>query len=976
MPPLTVKVHSIQHPSNWPPELINLTRLLSSPLPQWCATGPYPFVSERNVALVSELFRLSSHAEPSEFTSSPSLSEVFNSVLSTVLDIRCLAERAPCTPFWYSLVRLLGHVAAPEAFTIGETPFILPRTAADRRLDGHATLLVGLIVTSPEPDSNHTNCGIVEIHKDSDPPSVVEITGESRHSGVSHPSESNHDISLNQEVSDPPSVMEDDIESSHSSVTSTRSLDVVVEGHVLPGRGRHLDAFLPILCIADSDNIVPLMCSVACQRYVWGISDPVVGFLFSETRAVVRLVVAWIDPVTCVVHIAYASEIATCAQITELGVFDLADSATALSFAQLVLNLSLHFENINTASATCANNRLDWRADKMTAPPEYDPADWRDRVSQWVHDVETTAVSSSSDNAQSSLPSEQFIVSEDMSTPESTHRQPSRAKSTNVTPPSQPTTGALELPTSSSPAPGESKSKLKVKSSSKALSSSELARLSAKGMADAPSISTWMADREVFAVARLRMKEGSQEGPEKSDIEAHEINENIAKYDAMTGFRWPASWIQQNTFPPVDLSLSAVKDVLVAELKKLKEKDVTFDDLSSEALDIISGRLSAILSAAVGAFTLDAKRQGISVYEAESRHDWDALLYRFYATASERVSAYVLLERTINYPRNPMADDMDDEAFKSRYLGLVTDYSLHCSAAAIQATTQVAAHSVSRDVRVQAAEAAGRASEYLNSVEGLLEDLSNARARVTLRAKKDPRSGKTDALLFAAIPDTFKLTKEKHVAIVTGASPDSTNSHIDDTMVSHLEPDTQKSKVERDSLLENPFTVTQQDCAIPDIPRKFQEVPSFVGSLLLPHVAVEYKKASDTKAKALNQGRMYIVSVVAFYAALGIKNYPFYCLVTTGKVGAVLMAWRSSKLERTYIMERNIRKFDLSSPLQAFHFATFLIRLRADQENLKNNFAQQKQIDMQTVKRWSMTSQGEHNGWPMTSPAQSMGGTS
>ncbi|KAJ6572627.1 hypothetical protein B0H10DRAFT_2106578 [Mycena sp. CBHHK59/15] len=942
MPPLTVKVHSIQHPSNWPPELINLTRLLRSPLPQWCATGPYPFVAERNVGLVSELFRLSSHAEPSELTSSPSLSEVFNTVLSTVLDIRCLAERAPCTPFWYTLVRLLAHVAAPEAFTIGETPFILPRTAADRRLDGHATLLVGLIVTSPEPDSNHTNCGIVEIHKDSDPPSVVEITGESRHSGVSHPSESSHSISLNQEESDPPSVMEDDIESSHSSVTSTRSLDVVVEGHVLPGRGRHLDAFLPILCIADSDNIVPLMCSVACQRYVWGISDPVVGFLFSETRAVVRLVVAWIDPVTCVVHVAYASEIVTCAQITELGVFDLADSATTLSFAQLVLNLSLHFENINTASATCANNRLDWRADKMTAPPEYDPADWRDRVSQWVHDVET------------------------------------RAKSTNATPPSQPSTGALELPTSS-PAPGpESKSKLKrfAASTLQINTSCRLARLSAKGMADAPSISAWMADREVFAVARLRMKEGSQEGPEKSDIEAHEINENIAKYDAMTGFRWAASWIQQNTFPPVDLSLSAVKDVLVAELMKLKEKDVTFDDLSSEALDIISGRLSAILSAAVGAFTLDAKRQGISAYEAESRHDWDALLYRFYATASERVSAYVLLERTINYPRNPMADDMDDEAFKSRYLGLVTDYSLHCSAAAIQATTQVAAHSVSRDVRVQAAEAAGRASEYLNSVEGLLEDLSNARARVTLRAKKDPRTGKTDALLFAAVPDTLKLTMEKHVAIVTGTSPDSTNSHIDDTTVSHLEPDTQKSKVERDSLVENPFTVTQQDCAIPNIPRKFQEVPSFVGSLLLPHVAVEYKKALDTKAKALNQGRMYIVSVVAFYAALGIKNYPFYCLVTTGKVGAVLMAWRSSKLERTYIMERNIRKFDLSSPLQAFHFATFLIRLRADQENLKNNFARQKKIDMQTVKRWSMTSQAEHNGWPMTSPAQSTGGTS
>ena len=35
------------------------------------------------------------------------------------------------------------------------------------------------------------------------------------------------------------------------------------------------------------------------------------------------------------------------------------------------------------------------------------------------------------------------------------------------------------------------------------------------------------------------------------------------------------------------------------------------------------------------------------------------------------------------------------------------------------------------------------------------------------------------------------------------------------------------------------------------------------------------------------------------------------------------------RLQVIYIMERNIRKFDISSPLQAFQFATFLLRLRA-----------------------------------------------
>jgi hypothetical protein len=37
--------------------------------------------------------------------------------------------------------------------------------------------------------------------------------------------------------------------------------------------------------------------------------------------------------------------------------------------------------------------------------------------------------------------------------------------------------------------------------------------------------------------------------------------------------------------------------------------------------------------------------------------------------------------------------------------------------------------------------------------------------------------------------------------------------------------------------------------------------------------------------------------VVNFYSALGIEDYPFFALVTAGKLGAILMAWKSSKHE-------------------------------------------------------------------------------
>jgi len=45
----------------------------------------------------------------------------------------------------------------------------------------------------------------------------------------------------------------------------------------------------------------------------------------------------------------------------------------------------------------------------------------------------------------------------------------------------------------------------------------------------------------------------------------------------------------------------------------------------------------------MGAFTQDAATNGRPVYKTESRHDWDAVLYRFYVlSSSERVSSNVL----------------------------------------------------------------------------------------------------------------------------------------------------------------------------------------------------------------------------------------------------------------------------------------------------------------------------------------------
>jgi hypothetical protein len=92
--------------------------------------------------------------------------------------------------------------------------------------------------------------------------------------------------------------------------------------------------------------------------------------------------------------------------------------------------------------------------------------------------------------------------------------------------------------------------------------------------------------------------------------------------------------------PFVDGSLLQVRKHL---LRQYKEVSAAAGVLNKVHTRIIADRLSLLLSATVGAFTLAARAAGRPVYEAESRHDWDALLYRFYVGTDEIISPNVLL---------------------------------------------------------------------------------------------------------------------------------------------------------------------------------------------------------------------------------------------------------------------------------------------------------------------------------------------
>jgi hypothetical protein len=65
-------------------------------------------------------------------------------------------------------------------------------------------------------------------------------------------------------------------------------------------------------------------------------------------------------------------------------------------------------------------------------------------------------------------------------------------------------------------------------------------------------------------------------------------------------------------------------------------------------------------------------------------------------------------------------------------------------------------------------------------------------------------------------------------------------------------------------------------------------------------------------------------------------------------------------LKKIYIIERNIRTFNLSSPIQAFQFASFLIRLREHTDTLKELFDEdefRRRAEKGELSRWTMDAQ-------------------
>lgn len=75
---------------------------------------------------------------------------------------------------------------------------------------------------------------------------------------------------------------------------SLASLEVPEEARILePLLYDYVD--VPVLCVADAEAMPAVMSKLLYQRHVWGLGDPVLGFIISNDGLIVRLAIGWIE---------------------------------------------------------------------------------------------------------------------------------------------------------------------------------------------------------------------------------------------------------------------------------------------------------------------------------------------------------------------------------------------------------------------------------------------------------------------------------------------------------------------------------------------------------------------------------------------------------------------------------------------------------------------------------------------------------
>ncbi|KAG1808038.1 uncharacterized protein BJ212DRAFT_1485318 [Suillus subaureus] len=946
-------VHYVTQPTGWPEPVRGIASLLS---PFHCPDRPS---NEHLASASSSTFSepLVSHEAPAPESYNAKDFQVL--IHSTAAGLNALAElphyggERSTVPLWSQLLHALANTLSPDVLILEDAPFIMPRvqnvaSQPSNLIDGHATLLAAhAIFSAPRTHSDRSR---TSSRNEEDKDELMYSADSDLYDG------------------------------------SIDSLDLPLQAHMLPGRGRRLSAVVPVLLVADSCNIVPLLCSTLYQRRVWGIRQPVVGLCCSSTDTIATAIFGWLDSDQAeeghmAMHLALAAD--ACLDPL-MGVFDFTDTCSAISLAQFILGLRTHFQDIEDAISIEAVDSLTpfhWRSDL----PDFETqlgGQFDERVASWTYQVHvqtssSEASSSSTPRTPSPLLDTTLVSYETMSSPllhtivedEQLHdtniRLPQDTRKTKVKGRgrgSQPRSLNSSKRTSSSLQPLP---EVKSSTSSRASSpypNSQFAALSDTGLKDGVTMSNWLFERHAFTVGRI---------PVLSEELANTtgINAMIETYDQMTAFTWSDDIKTILLKAEADSSVLGIRKELCNTNGGPNCQSSTINVPSSEDVEFISCRISILLHAVQGARQCDdvAKLHGAN--EADRRHEWDALLLNFFRPVLDQRD--VLLERQLNLARNLAADD---SSFATRAQDVADAYESLCHKQQRSLVPTTGSWE-------QAVAARHQAIQFSEDLACRLEK-GNFAEVIAYHSSKDPGTAKCDAILVipcsgiaAAILQRISSIDEQEKLMKSFMLVQDLQLEKSDTSVG--EPSSQIGK----NVGHSQKTTPGRSLQVPSSSRVSEShrnndteketiLPKNIScdepsrrDLLLPVLLAEYKKRDESAiSTAMNQMKTYLVSAVTFLSELGITDQPVFGLVVNGMLGAITMAWKANS--QIYVMERNVRHYDIRDPLQALQFVSILPRLARYGQGLRRLLEKQlATIDVNQLgsKPWSKLPQRQED---------------
>ncbi|KAK0240829.1 hypothetical protein EDD85DRAFT_947933 [Armillaria nabsnona] len=709
----------------------------------------------------------------------------------------------------------------------------------------------------------------------------------------------------------------------HTEATSARLSYVPLDAHILASWHRPNSVVLPFLCATGEEDIFSLMGGL--------VGRVVLGWLDKECP----------DPEPAI-RFAYGDETRTDAS---LGVYNLTDPVSAVKFSQFILGLRVHVEGIVAQRHTPTFKRLSRRSDSIDDDNSGSEEQWKQRIVNRLNTVAKCRTPSNSSSSHScSFPMLTLKSAKRGRLQSQAEPAPQALPGICLTPPQKPSLEAARSKTPSDRASVQAQSDCwSSKTGKKRAKSEDAVSCSAWG---AKSLLAYLPLRSCLSQFTVNTKELEDSKTPASEIEeletvASEINEMLRFYEEMTQYlKLP---ITEHGLPVVDKRVGAVREYFRSQVDALPAAPNT-RELPQEFWE-----------ASVSGYS---KEKGSKDYnKAKARHEWDILLNLGFVNTKELASGRVVLERALSLSRNVAVDlAKSSNLFDGKTFRVVADQGYEISLHVQQVLNRLRRTSHLHSALLpQAADVRNGDEPELGIVDAILTMLlehdpkSSEPSFASQKLRETVQAARTLHADNIAEPDDKPVSEtEPPKASGHAKTPKSSRSGsrrmastsarmvaiAEEQLAAQELPQGTKKANKKGKVGEwmHPFAAVCSETKL-GLEMKFPsgvviDITALAEKLLLAVLVVEYKKRTQTYAKAVVQANMYLETSVRYLASLGVTKQGVFALATDCVEGAILMAWCSGDSERVYIVERNVRTSNISQPIEVHHFITVLLRLR------------------------------------------------